>query len=382
MPVMVCMDGFILTHAVRARRHARRRPRSTPSCRRTSRARCSIRPIRSRSARWSGRRRSWRCATSRTPSRSRRSSASRASPPSSRRASAASSGGLVRGYRVRGRRDDRRRARLGDRHPQGHDRRAARRAASRSACSASSRSARSRSRRCARRCAAPSASSCSRRASASASAASSRPTSASRSSGLQLHGYTVVAGLGGRADHPGVAASACCARRSPTSCEPLHLPRPRLAHRQPPARARGADAPQRPDRREPAARRRLRRSEGGVTMNQRRQVLPDRHLHGRQPPARARAAHRPGLDRAHQLAQLRPPRLPGLRRGARRALCDRRGDARDRQPAHRRQRDRLPRGVLDALPRDRRGSCRGSIRCSATPRRSAPASPRRSRSRR
>jgi pyruvate ferredoxin oxidoreductase alpha subunit len=40
MPVMVCMDGFILTHAVRAGGHARRRRRSTPSCRPTSRARC------------------------------------------------------------------------------------------------------------------------------------------------------------------------------------------------------------------------------------------------------------------------------------------------------------------------------------------------------
>ena len=74
---------------LRARRHARRRPRSTPSCRRTSRARCSTRPSRCRSARWSGPRPSWRCATSRTPSSCRRSSAFRASPPSSPRASAA-----------------------------------------------------------------------------------------------------------------------------------------------------------------------------------------------------------------------------------------------------------------------------------------------------
>ena len=69
MPVMVCMDGFILTHAVRARRHPRRRPRSMPSCRRTSRARCSTPPSPYRSARWSAPRRSWKCATSRTPSR-------------------------------------------------------------------------------------------------------------------------------------------------------------------------------------------------------------------------------------------------------------------------------------------------------------------------
>ena len=46
LPVMVCMDGFILTHAVRARRRARRRSRSTRSCRRSSRARCSTRTTR------------------------------------------------------------------------------------------------------------------------------------------------------------------------------------------------------------------------------------------------------------------------------------------------------------------------------------------------
>ena len=46
VPVMVCMDGFILTHAVRAGRPARRRSRSTPSCRRSSRGRCSTRTTR------------------------------------------------------------------------------------------------------------------------------------------------------------------------------------------------------------------------------------------------------------------------------------------------------------------------------------------------
>ncbi len=58
---------------LRARRRARPRSRSTPSCRRSSRARCSTPTSRSRSARWSGPRRSPRCATSRTPSRCRRS---------------------------------------------------------------------------------------------------------------------------------------------------------------------------------------------------------------------------------------------------------------------------------------------------------------------
>ena len=41
LPVMVCMDGFILTHAFERGRRARRRSRSTRSCRRSSRARCS-----------------------------------------------------------------------------------------------------------------------------------------------------------------------------------------------------------------------------------------------------------------------------------------------------------------------------------------------------
>ena len=51
-----------------------------------------------------------------------------------------------------------------------------------------------------------------------------------------------------------------------------------------------------------------------------------------------------------QHPHLRAPGLPGLRRGARRPLRARRGDAGDRRPADRRQRDRLPRGLLDALP--------------------------------
>ena len=41
LPVMVCMDGFILTHAFERGRRARPRSRSTRSCRPSSRARCS-----------------------------------------------------------------------------------------------------------------------------------------------------------------------------------------------------------------------------------------------------------------------------------------------------------------------------------------------------
>ncbi|MBK9701936.1 MAG: hypothetical protein IPO79_18105 [Flavobacteriales bacterium] len=42
IPVMVCVDGFILTHAYESASTSRRRRRSTPTCRPSSRARCSI----------------------------------------------------------------------------------------------------------------------------------------------------------------------------------------------------------------------------------------------------------------------------------------------------------------------------------------------------
>ena len=63
MPVMVCVDGFILTHAVE-RMDMPDQPRSTHTCRPTSQCRCSIPPSPSRSAPWSGRKPSPRCASS------------------------------------------------------------------------------------------------------------------------------------------------------------------------------------------------------------------------------------------------------------------------------------------------------------------------------
>ena len=100
---------------------------------------------------------------------------------------------------VRGRRDDRRRPRLGDRHPEGNDRRAARAAASGSACSASSRTVRSRSPRFARRCKARRASSSLEKSFCVGLGGVVSTDVRLALSGLQLHGYTVVAGLGGRA---------------------------------------------------------------------------------------------------------------------------------------------------------------------------------------
>ena len=85
-----------------------------------------------------------------------------------------------------------------------------------------------------------------------------------------------------------------------------------------------------------------------------------------------------GSDGALEHAHLRSPRLPGLRRGARRTLRARCRDARHRRPADRRQRDGVPRSLLDARIRSRPGSCPGSTRCSATLRRSRPGSPPRS----
>ena len=74
MPVMVCMDGFILTHAVE--RVEMPTQEQVDAFLPRVPAAPGARPRRAghRSARWSARRRSWRSSTSRTPSRCRRSS--------------------------------------------------------------------------------------------------------------------------------------------------------------------------------------------------------------------------------------------------------------------------------------------------------------------
>jgi pyruvate ferredoxin oxidoreductase alpha subunit len=164
----------------------------------------------------------------------------------------------------------------------------------------------------------------------------------------RLHG----GGRAGRARHhqgqPARPVRAGAARRAGAA----HLPRP-----QPGGVERELEREKAQRRSGPSAENILRDlAAGGTRRPSRRtrwkcssQVLPDRHLHRRQPPAR-RGPQRAGRHAAHQLAQLRPPRLPGLRRGARRALRHRRGDARGEQPGRRLQRHRLPRGVLHALP--------------------------------
>jgi hypothetical protein len=126
-------------------------PRSPGSCRRSSRARCSTRSSRCRSAPWWVRRRSPRCAISPMSGRCRPSMSSRGSPPSSVRSSTATPAAWCTGLPSGGRRDGRHRPRFGARHDQGRRRRAPRARARRSASSGSRRSDRSRWRPCARR---------------------------------------------------------------------------------------------------------------------------------------------------------------------------------------------------------------------------------------
>ena len=291
------------------------------------------------------------------------------------------SGGLRARLPHRGRRDDRRRARLGARHDRGHRRRAARARACRSARSASSRFRPfplRRGARGARRT--PSGWSCSRRRSRSASAASSRPNVRMALSGLQLHGYTVIAGLGGRPITKDVAATAV-RRRDRRPARAADLPRPGLGARR--ARAR-ADASRRagPARTPRTCCATSASSPPDRTEEHRAQcpyqqikfyqtgtfAVGNRLLDPEQRSVQADAERSNSLTSGHRACQ-------GCGEALGRPLRARRGHARDRRPADRRQRDRLPRGLLHAVSRSPPGSCRGSTRCSATPRRSPPGWP-------
>ena len=78
----------------------RRKARSTPSCDRSSRDRCSTRRIRYRSARWSGRKPSPRSATSRTTNSSRALSLIPQLSQAFAKQFGRASGGLIRTYRA------------------------------------------------------------------------------------------------------------------------------------------------------------------------------------------------------------------------------------------------------------------------------------------
>ena len=121
LPVMVCMDGFILTHAVEGI-DCPNRPTSTPSSRPTSPARFSTRTTRSPSAPWWDPKPSRRCATSHTSANSTRWIAS---PPWHVEFSRHLRSGQRRAppqLPDRGGGDDRRRPRVRPRHDQGRGR--------------------------------------------------------------------------------------------------------------------------------------------------------------------------------------------------------------------------------------------------------------------
>ena len=261
LPVMVCMDGFILTHAFERvdmpdAGAGRRLPAAV-------RAAPGARPGRPGDDRRDGRPGGVHrgAGTWRTPSRCRRSTLIPEIAARVRGApSAASSGGLRPQLPHRGRRDDRRRARLGARHDRGRRRRAARRRRERSARSAIKLLPAVPARRGARGARRTrSASWCSRRRSRSGSAASCRPnvrTGALGRSPLQVH--TVIAGLGGRAITEASLQPAVRRRvadrlepRSPSSTSTAELVERELA--------RARRAPLRPARREHPARHRRRR---------------------------------------------------------------------------------------------------------------------------
>ena len=253
----------------------------------------------------------------------------------------------------RRRRDDRRRARLGARHDRGRRRRAARARA----CAIGALGdhvlpavpAR-RGARGARR--APSGSSCSRRRSRSASAGSSARTCGSRSTGSTLHGLRRGRRPRRPADHEARRCTRCSRDALADRLEPLTLPRPRPRARRARARAHGAA------RRSGPHAENILRDLGAVAA--RAELMPYQQikfyqvgtLRGRQPAARPRAALGAGrrAERSNTLTSgHRACQGCGEALGARYAL-----DAAMRateRPADRRQRDRLPRGLLDAVPR-------------------------------
>ena len=282
----------------------------------------------------------------------------------------------------RGRRDDRRRARLGARHDRGGRRRAARGGRRGSARSASRASARSRSTRSARRCRARERVVVLEKALAVGARRDRRPERADwRCPASGCTATTVIAGLGGRRSRRRRCATA---RRDAHAgeLEALIVPRPRHRPRRARARARCGEraAPARTPRTSSAtsAPSRARRSDEHAREGQDpHQALPDGHLRGRQPPARPRTSAR---CRPSASARTRsPPGTAPARAAARRSAPATRSTPRcaRRRAADRRQRDRLPRGLLDPVPRVLLAARPGSTRCSATRRRSRPASPRR-----
>ena len=348
---MVCMDGFILTHAVERvdvpdAGAGRRVPAAV-------RAAPGARPRRAGDDRRDGRarRRSPRSATSCTPSRCRRSTRSRAIAADFADAFGRDSGGLRARLPRRGRRDRRRRARLGARHDRGRRRRAARARASAIGALGAQVLPPVPARRGPRRARpARSAWSCSRRRSPSAPAASSARTCGSRCRACRSAVYDVVAGLGGRPITRRRCA-ACSPTRVAGPARAADVPRPRPRARRARARAR-RPPPAGPARREHAARL-------GIVAGGRSDARPaDQVLPGR---ARSRSAT---ACSTRSSARCRPTRARSNTLTSGHRACQGCGEAlgaryaldaamrATRRPADRRQRDRLPRGLLHAVSRE------------------------------
>ena len=377
LPVMVCMDGFVLTHALeRVDVPAQEAvdaflppfaPRQSLDPADPVTIGAMVGPEAFMEVRYLMHAKQ-RLALERDPGDRRRTS----------RAASAATRAASSGLPPRGRRDCRRRARLGARHVEDvvDALRDARRAGGRAGASAAS--GPSRSRPCARRSPARERVIVVEKAFAVGLGGIVGQNVRLALAGLRVDGARRVAGLGGR---PITSASLAplldaAARRLPRA-DASSTSTPISSSASSTRVQVGAPGP----RREHAARHRRRREDG-------RRCPPSRSSTTRSDPSSSAtgcstpssAPCRPTPRRVEH-AHLGPSRLPGLRRGARRPLRARRRDARHRRPADRGERDRLPRGLLDAVPRERPGSCRGSTRCSATRRRSPPASPPRSRPR-
>ena len=174
--------------------------------------------------------------------------------------------------------------------------------------------------------------------------------------------HSVVAGLGGRSDHADIACIACSAAplrnpgrvrifstsmktssaRNCTTCAKFAVPgrRPRTCcagstrPRSPQPRSKGTpDDRSDRNRRHPEA-----------------PLLSKGDLHRRQSAGAGHRAIGAGFDRPIERADLWASCLPGMWRGAGRALRHGRGDARNRRQPDRGQRDRMFGSLHDALP--------------------------------
>ena len=312
-----------------------------------------------------------------TPSSCRRSTRSRAIADDFAAAFGRDSGGLVRALPRRRRRDRRRRARLGARH--------ASRTSSTSCASEGERvgalgdhaaSGRSRSTRSARRSAGARRVVVLEKAFAvGAGGIVGQNVRAGARRAWPIGSTTVVAGLGGRpVTERRCAACSTDARRRAARARSTFLD---LDARRRRARARGCEAPRRAARREHAAR--LGIVAGGP-------LMPEQPIKFYQVGLASRSATACSTP-TQRTVQADPSRSNTLTSGHR--ACQGCGEAlgaryaldaamrATRRPADRGQRDRLPRGLLDAVPGELVAAARGSTRCSATRPRWPPASRRR-----